>query len=168
MRTSFIVMASLALVTSVGTLAAPEQKSTAGRKADPVIVKVADAYVAATKARDAAKIAELYTEDALEMPPNQKPVQGRASIRQYYEQQFKGDTQFTDLQLQHLESRVSGDVAYDVGHYRQTITPKGGKPIEDTGNFVVVLHQAGGQWRVAYAIYNSHLPPMSSGPAKKP
>lgn len=135
------------------------------QKADPAVVKIRDAYVAASHARDAAKVAELYHEDAVELPPYQQPAKGRAAIRAYYEQQFKGDqVAVSNLQLQSLESRVSGDLAYDVGTYRQTITPKGAKATEDSGNYTVIMRRGGdGQWRVAYAIYNSHRPPAGGG-----
>jgi uncharacterized protein (TIGR02246 family) len=128
---------------------------------EPAIAKIIEAYVAGMKARDAAKIAELYAEDAVEMPPFQQPVKGRKAIRGYYEQQFKGEQmEFADLRLQRVESRMSGDLAFDTGTYAQKVTPKGGQPTDDTGNYLVILRRAAdGQWRVAYAIYNSHVPP---------
>ena len=165
MKKLLSVIAALIVATPLMARATSPQVSPG--KPDPAIVKVADAYRAAMKARDAAKVVELYTEDAVEMPPNHKAIKGRANIRKYYEEQFKGTmAQASDLTLQHLESRVAGDVGYDVGRYTQKITPKGGKPMDDSGNYVVILHQSGGQWRVAYAIYNSDLPPP--GPAKQP
>lgn len=132
----------------------------AGQKADPAIAKIADAYVAAVNARDAAKVSELYTENAVEMPPNQKPLKGRAAIRSHYEQMFKGGlgVEFSNLMLQRLESRTEGDVGYETGQYSQRVAPKGAKPFDDTGNYAVILHRTQGQWRVAYAIYNSHTP----------
>jgi len=152
----------LAGALTVGTAFAQQAGAGGAQKADPAIVKISDAYLAAVKARDAAKVVELYKEDAVEMPPHQKPVRGRANIQAYYQQQFKGEqAQFSDLRLQRTEARTSGDVGYDTGQYSQRITPRGGKPIDDSGNYIVILHQTGGQWRVAHVIYNSHLPPMA-------
>ena len=31
--------------------------------------------------------------------------------------------------------------------------------MKDTGKYVVILKRTGGSWKVAYAIYNSDLPP---------
>jgi uncharacterized protein (TIGR02246 family) len=159
------VVVALVLGFPLMVQAAPPQAGAAGaQKADPAVVKVADAYLAAMKARDAAKIADLYTEDAIELPPYQKPVKGRAAIRNYYEQQFKGEpAEFSDLRLTRIEARTAGDIGYDVGSYSQKVTPKGGKPMEDTGNYTVILRRAeDGQWRVVYAIYNSHVQPTGA------
>ena len=154
-------LAALALAAPLlaqGTAGQPS--GSPGQKADPAIAKIADAYVAAVNARDAAKVAELYTETAVEMPPNQKPLKGRTAIRSHYEQMFKGGlgAEFSNLQLQRLESRTEGEVGYETGQYSQRIALKGAKPFDDTGNYAVILHRVQDQWRVAYAIYNSHTP----------
>jgi uncharacterized protein (TIGR02246 family) len=170
MSTLWPVLTGVAIAVSLmGGVASAQAGAGGAQKADPAVVKVADAYVAAMKARDAAKVAELYMENAVEMPPHQKPVRGRANIQKYYEQQFKDDSaEFSGVTLNRTEARTSGNIGYDTGQYSQRITPKGGKPIEDTGNYIVILHQAEGQWRVAYAIYNSHLPPPGTPAAKQP
>jgi uncharacterized protein (TIGR02246 family) len=170
MKKLFAVLTAVLIAGPLSSHAVSRQPGTGGaQKADPAIVKVADAYVAAMKARDAAKVAELYMENAVEMPPHQKPVRGRASIQKYYEQQFKdASAEFSGVTLNRTEARISGNIGYDTGQYSQRITPKGGKPIDDTGNYIVILHQADGQWRVAYAIYNSHLPPPGTPAAKQP
>lgn len=170
MKKAFTIAASVLIAVLLMIQAASAQAGAGGaQKADPAIVKVADAYVAAVKARDAAKVAELYAENAVEMPPHQKPIRGRDNIRKHYEQQFKDPgAEFSGVTLQRTEARVSGNIGYDTGQYSQRITPKGGKPIDDTGNYIVILHQTDGQWRVAHAIYNSHLPPPGTPAAKQP
>jgi uncharacterized protein (TIGR02246 family) len=156
-----LMVLATALCVSLPVQAAPPQTQAATQKGEPAIAKIVDAYVAGMKARDAAKVAELYHEDAVEMPPFRQPLKGRQAIRGYYEQQFKGEQMgFSDLRLQRIDSRTSGDIAFDTGTYSQKVTPKGGAPMDDTGNYVVILRRAtDGQWRVAYAIYNSHVPP---------
>ena len=125
---------------------------------DPAINAVADQYVKATLAGDAKAIAALYTEDGIEMPPNEPAVKGRAAIQQFYERNFKG-AKIGEFSLTHLESRSSGDTAYDAGMYRQTVTPAGAPAMKDAGKYVVILKRVAGSWKVAYAIYNSDLPP---------
>ncbi len=125
---------------------------------DPAIIAVADQYVKATLAGDAKAIAALYTDDAVEMPPNAPAVKGRAAIQQLYEMNFKA-AKISDFSLTHVESRSSGDTGYDTGTFRQTVTPTGGTAMKDTGKYVVILKRTGGSWKVAYAIYNSDLPP---------
>lgn len=165
MSRPFALVACLVLGMALMVQAASPQTPAATQKADPAVVKIADAYVAAVKARDAAKIAELYAEDAIEMPPYQKPIKGRAAIRNHYEQQFKEMPELSDLQLTRIDARTTGDMGYDVGSYSQKFTPKDGKPTDDTGNYTVILRRAAdGQWRVAYAIYNSHMRPTGTKP----
>ena len=125
---------------------------------DPAIAAVADRYVKATLAGDAKAIAALYTDDAVEMPPNTPAVKGRAAIQQLYEMNFKA-AKISDFSLTHVESRSSGDTGYDIGTFRQTVTPTGGTAMKDTGKYTVILKRTGGSWKVAYAIYNSDLPP---------
>jgi uncharacterized protein (TIGR02246 family) len=124
------------------------------------LVAVADAYVKATLAGDAKAVAALYTEDAVEMPPNQPSIKGRAAIEKYYQQQFAEGAKMATFTLTHLETRAMGDSGYDVGTYQQTVTPPGGTaPANDSGKYTVILKRAGGAWKVAYAIYSSDQPP---------
>ena len=45
--------------------------------------------MAAFNAKDAAKVALLYTDDAVVMPPNHALVKGRANIEAYFKQEFQ-------------------------------------------------------------------------------
>jgi uncharacterized protein (TIGR02246 family) len=136
----------------------PQPPTKTAATIDASIKAIADQYVKATLAGDAKAIAALYTEDAIEMPPNQPPVKGRAALQQFYEKQLSG-VKFTIFSLEHLETRAVGDTGYDVGTYRQTITPPKGQAFDDTGKYAVILKRVGSAWKVAYAIYNSDLPP---------
>jgi len=156
--------ASLVMVVMV--FAAFAYRSSAGQSAASAadIAKVADAYVKASLAGDAKAIAALYTDDAVEMPPNQPMVKGKTGIEQLYVKLFAGPAKVQSFDLTHLESKASGEIGYDVGTYRQTITD-GQHPMNDTGKYTVILKRVGSAWKVAYAIYNSDMPPtpMQSG-----
>ena len=67
-------------------LAGPAMSQTprTGGAGDQAIAGVADAYVKASLAGDVKAMVALYTDDAIEMPPNQPAVRGRAAIEQYY------------------------------------------------------------------------------------
>ena len=57
-----------------------------------------------------------------------------------YDTHIEGDTD---------ELRVSGDMAFDRGHYVQTLTPKaGGATLVHKGHFMEVWERRGGVWRV--------------------
>jgi uncharacterized protein (TIGR02246 family) len=140
---------------------APEVRAT---NIEAAIRAVADLYTKATMAGDAKAIAMLYTEDAVEMPPNQPIVKGRAAIQQYYEKQFAGG-KIARFALSHLETRAVGDTGYDVGTYRQNVTPTGAKAFDDTGKYAVILKRGPAGWKVAYAIYSSDRP-SPAGPSQ--
>ena len=145
------------LVCVVSAYQSPRAQST-GAAAE--IAKVSDAYVKASQAADAKAIAALYTEDAVEMPPNQPMVKGRAAIEQYYTKQFGGTVKVQSFALTRIDSNAAGDIGYEVGTYRQTITD-GQHPMNDTGKYMVVVKRIGGAWKVAYAIYNSDTTPTA-------
>lgn len=152
---------ALAFATAQAKAQPPEVRAT---NIEAAIRAVADQYVKATVAGDAKSIAALYTEDAVEMPPNQSLVKGRAAIQQYYEQQFAGG-KIARFTLSHVETRAVGDSGYDVGTYRQNVTPTGGTAFDDTGKYVVILKRGTAGWKVAYAIYSSDRPPPT-GPSR--
>jgi uncharacterized protein (TIGR02246 family) len=127
-------------------------------KTDPALNKLAAEWAAGFNAKDAAKVASLYADDAVLMPPNLPMVKGRASI----EAHFKGEIQqgVTNLQLKPMESAISGSQAFEAG--TSTATVPGGQT--DVGKYLVVLKRVGNDWKIAYDIYNSDAPPA---PQKK-
>jgi uncharacterized protein (TIGR02246 family) len=142
----------------VGLVLGPAVAKAQTAAADPAVLKVSDDYTKATLAGDVKAIAALYTEDAMELPPNHPPIKGRAAIEAYYTAQFAA-AKLTAFTLTHWESTAHGDAAYDVGAYTQTIKPGEGAAMNDTGKYAVILKKEGGAWKVAYAIYNSDQPP---------
>jgi ketosteroid isomerase-like protein len=150
-----------ALVAAV-LVAAPVRAQSAGSAAD--IVKVADAYVKASLAGDIKAIVALYTDDAIEMAPYQPMIKGKAAIEQHYTKEMSGPAKLKSFTLTHIESKMSGDIGYDVGSYAQSVSD-GKQTMNDTGKYTVILKRVGGAWKVAYAIYNSDSRPaaMPSG-----
>jgi uncharacterized protein (TIGR02246 family) len=127
-------------------------------KTDPALNKLAAEWAAAFNAKDAAKIASFYADDAVVMPPNLPMVKGRANI----EAHFKGEIQqgATNFQLKPVESAISGPQAFEAG--TSTMTLPGG--LTDRGKYLVVLKRVGNDWKIAYDIYNNDAPPA---PVKK-
>ena len=107
---------------------------------------------------NAAAVAAVFREDAVEMPPCQRMVQGRGAIEQFYRGMFGGPVKVTRFTFNHLESSVEGEVAFDIGTYKQDLSTPGGV-VEDTGKYTAILKRTGGEWMVAYLIYNSDFPP---------
>jgi ketosteroid isomerase-like protein len=108
----------------------------------------------------------LYEEDAIELPPNQAAVQGKAAI-QAWDEAF---SPFSNFQEQSLEIEGRGDLAYDRGTYSMTVTPAGATPIEDHGKYLAIWRkQAGGLWKISRVMFNSDLPlPAPEKPVVQP
>lgn len=120
-----------------------------------------DRWLQFVKAKDAAGIAEFYTEDGAVMPANAPISKGRAAIQQTWASMMQ--TPGFDLTFvpEQIIVSSSGDMALDRGTYRLTVAP-GGATQTDTGKYVVVWRKIGGEWKAAADIFNSDLPASGS------
>jgi uncharacterized protein (TIGR02246 family) len=119
-----------------------------------------DRWLQLVKAKDAAGISQLYTEDGAVMAPNTPIGKGRAAVQQTWASMMRTpgfDLTFTPEQI---VVSGSGDMALDRGTYRLTIAPAG-KPQRDTGKYVVVWRKVGGDWKAAADIFNSDVAPAT-------
>ena len=116
-----------------------------------------DHWLQLVKAKDAAGIAALYTEDGAVMPPNGPIGKGRTAIQQTWASMM----QTPGFDLTFVPDQIivssSGDMALDRGTYRLAVTPNG-KAQTDTGKYVVVWRKIGSDWKAAADIFNSDLP----------
>jgi uncharacterized protein (TIGR02246 family) len=117
-------------------------------------LNLAPEWAAAFNAKDAAKIASLYSEDAVLMPPNLPTVNGRANIEAHWKKEIQQGA--TNVQLKPIASALSGSQAFEVGI--STMTLPGGQT--DRGKYLAVLKRVGNEWKIAYDIYNSDGPPQ--------
>ena len=150
---------AICVVFSVGC-----QRPTGLSEADRTAIRQADeADMKMMNAKDWLGDMALYTEDAIQLPPNQAAVQGKAAI-QAWEEAFPP---FSNFQVQSLEIGGQGDLAYDRGTYSMTVTPPGTAPIEDRGKYLTICRkQADGSWKIARVMFNSDLPlPAPEKPA---
>ena len=164
MKSGVVVAACAVIVGTALTVNAQQRAAAGGGEAG--IAKTRTAYQTAANAQDAAALAKLFAPDGIEMPPNAPAVKGRAGIEAYHKT-FASQMMVHNLVIKATETRVLGDVGYDVGTYSQSLMPmKGGKTIDDKGKYVVLLKKdAGGTWLVTHAIYNSDLPLPGAGAA---
>jgi uncharacterized protein (TIGR02246 family) len=160
----------LALFSAV-TTAQAESIAAATRPAgasDSVIVKLADAYRNAVLTGDAPAVLALFRDDATEIPAFQSAVSGRAAIEEFYRKSFASPMKVTAFTFNHTETLAQGDVAYDVGSYKRTmsggsnaVATSAGGSIELHGMYVVILRRTDGEWKIAYLTYNCDYPPPS-------
>jgi uncharacterized protein (TIGR02246 family) len=116
-----------------------------------------DRWLKLLKAKDAAGIAQLYTDDGAVMPPNGSIGKGHEAIQKWWASLMQ--TPGIDLTFapEQIIVAQSGDMALDRGTYKLTVAPNG-KPQRDTGKYVVVWRKVGGTWKAAADIFNSDLP----------
>lgn len=148
--------------TETATMADGSGAGPAGLSAqDEAAVRAVDAaWARAASAGDGNAIAALYATDATILPPMEPLRQGEAA-KKYWVDFTAGFSGPVELATTAVEGR--GDLAYGVGTYRMTLTPKqaGAKPLPtEEGKYVEVLKkQADGSWKIIYDIWNPNAPP---------
>jgi len=148
-----ITIVLIALVIALVTVSAAAQQST---DVKTILAKNAGQFATAASHGNVDGMVALYDEHAVLMPPNAPAMNGRDAIRQFW-------TGFTslgaiDAKLVTDDIVTSGDLAAEMGHFDLTITPKSGAPIKDSGKYLVVWRNVGGEWKIVRDIFNSSLP----------
>jgi uncharacterized protein (TIGR02246 family) len=160
-RTLWLIAVPAALVAAA---CAPKADTAADEAA---IKKINDNVVRWFQNKNADSLASTYAENAVDMNSNQPPSKGREAIRTSYAQLFAAPG--AKLNIQPKATTVSGDLAVSDGSYTLSMTGPGGAPMDDSGNYVVVLKKTNGTWMVTEAIGTSEkpLPAPPAAPAKK-
>lgn len=100
-----------------------------------------------------------YAEDAVFMFPGAPAVQGKAAMTEPFTGTMQS-TSFSDATMHTDNVVVSGDLAVENGTYKWTITPKGAKPMADSGKYLTVWQQqADGGWKIIRDINNTDIAP---------
>jgi uncharacterized protein (TIGR02246 family) len=124
------------------------------------LMELTKQYLEAAKARDAAKVASFYAEDAVVMPPNAPPIKGRKAIQLDHERLFKESPSF-ELTATPLASETSGALGYIQGEF--VVKRQGGGEVR--GKYVEVWKRINGEWKILYDINNANHPPAAPTPA---
>jgi uncharacterized protein (TIGR02246 family) len=126
------------------------------RAADPdsrqAIESAVTRYVSASNRGDAEALTALYAEDAVLLPPDHEPIEGREAIGEFWSQGTDSGLEVTTLRLE-----VEGNLGYLVGRYHLPATE--GEP-EDSGKYVMCLkRQMDGSWKLTADMWNSSAEP---------
>jgi uncharacterized protein (TIGR02246 family) len=109
---------------------------------------------------DPSAVGDLYTEDAILMPPNNEMIRGRHGTEGFWGAAIKMGVR--DAVLKTIELRVVADEVHEVGNYALKIQPEGKKAFEDKGKYIVIWKRdAEGRWKLHRDIWNSSLPPRA-------
>src|SRR5947209_7805856 len=94
-------------------------------------------FESAARAKDAAGMAALYSEDATLLPPGSPLVKGRSNIQNFWRAFL--DAGAADPKLQILSVESSDDLAYEIGSWEAIVpNPGTGKAGPAAGNYLVV------------------------------
>ena len=159
-----IGIATVCLAGLIGIAAYREARSVAAEgPIDPTIISAADKYLKAVLVGDASAASAMFREDATLMPAEAPLIQGRPAIEQYYRQWLNSAAKPASFTFHHLDAPSFGDTGLDIGTFRQGLQLPGGSNVQITGKYSVVVKRTGGQWKMAYLIFNtdrpSQLPP---------
>ena len=107
-------------------------------------------YVEATNSGDAEALAQLYEDDAVLLPPDHQPVEGRGAIGEFWRQGTDEGLEVTTLRLD-----VDGGIGYLIAQYT---LPETDEEPADSGKTVMCLkRQQDGSWKVTADIWNSSV-----------
>lgn len=117
-----------------------------------------DAYIAAVGAANAAALTDLFTDDAIVMPPNAPAVVGKEAIMAMNQSRIEAATQTLTAVME--ETQAVGDWVFTRGAFTLTAIAKStGEETQDTGKWLSISRrQPDGTVKIHRHIYNSDLP----------
>jgi ketosteroid isomerase-like protein len=130
---------------------APEAMATALSADVEAIERQRERFCEAFRIGNEASVAQLYTEDAVLLPPDAKLIRGAAAIQMFWR---ANAGQMQAVLLMPLDLRLIGsDGAWEVGTF--TVASAGSLPEVYEGKYVIVWQKVGvGDWRIATDIWN--------------
>jgi uncharacterized protein (TIGR02246 family) len=99
-------------------------------------------------AKDLKQVVELYADDGVFLTGSGDRLTGKAVIRDLFRKALETNT--SNISVRSVRTEVSGDLAYDSGDYRETITPvAGGSKVELQRNYLIVFRKRNdGKWLI--------------------
>ena len=116
------------------------------------IDKVLKDWVEGLKRGDVASVNALYTEDAVQLPPDRDMIRGRQKIKEFHSAGVQMG--FEDAVMTGRELSVSGDIACEIGNYTEKFHPKGKEPFEVKGKYLIVFKRMADDWKIHREIWN--------------
>lgn len=146
------------LLVSVGAVSILAGGPAFAQSAEEAVKEGLDAWEAAFNAGDGKALADLYTEDAMLLPPGAERIEGRGKIAEFWQGAI--DAGLADPSLEAVEVVESGDLAYEVGTLSITAPGEDGEPMPASGKYIVIWQRGDdGTWRLHRDIWNLNPPP---------
>jgi uncharacterized protein (TIGR02246 family) len=147
-----VVLFALTVLIAAGLQAGPEPRSgdTGG------LTRLQTDWLAAANAKDSTRLAALYAENAMLMPPNAAMAKGRPAIQAVWQGMM--DENARDITLTAIDRSVCGDLGYEAGTYTLNMGAPGGPVASDKGKYLMTVRRGpGGKWLIQNDIFNSDL-----------
>jgi ketosteroid isomerase-like protein len=109
------------------------------------------------------KIASMFTDDAVLLPPNDSALFGRDEILSWWKEYFEFFKIASSVETER-EVSIAGDQAFDRTAFTVTIVPKehGARIHDDIRSLTVWRLNPDGEWKISHQIWNS-TKPVGSG-----
>lgn len=151
---------SLAFAALISLAGCASQQGSDQAGATAAVNEIWKEYSSSLNAGDLDRWLALWTDDGVQMPPDEPAAVGKERIRarnQRFVDQFKFDIGITNAEVE-----TAGDWAFARGTYKASLTPKqGGKPIPIDGKYMTILAKQGdGSWKIHRDIFNSNVAPV--------
>jgi uncharacterized protein (TIGR02246 family) len=115
----------------------PPTEQVTGKKDLVALRALPEQWDVAYHAKDLEALMQLYTQDAVRLPPEVAMQDGSEAIRDHFQWAFTEHTSEGEIVV--LDARVSGDLGYIRGTYNGTsISKTDGEPLKYDERFVVV------------------------------
>ena len=112
--------------------------------------KLADQWTEAFNKGDLAQVGQMYTEDAVLLPPEAEMARGRDAILAYWKKEAE---RFGDIKVTITDVKPLGaDAAHVV--FTSTLKTKGAQAQDVPGKGATLAQKAGGDWRIATHVWN--------------
>ena len=106
-------------------------------------------------AKNAARVAGIYADDARILMPGRPVISGKSEILAFYKAALDGLVEAITLDTTHID--VSGDLAYAFGTNTILLKAAGEGPREEKGKYVAVYRrQPAGDWKIVVDSYSSN------------
>ena len=118
------------------------------------IAAVNRSFEEATRKSDIDRMALLYTQDAMALPPDGPVVKGRENIKHMWASTIS-QMGLREMRLDTIDLEIAGDAASEVGEATLSFEAEPGKRQTAVVKFVVVWKKVDGQWRLHRDISNA-------------
>ncbi len=142
-------LVTIAVLVAAATLAHADDDAAA-------IATAARAFSAAYCAGDTTTLANIYTEDAVIIPPGRE-LHGRVDIARYFAPNPRRENVSHRTETASLE--ILGDMAIDRGTWHNTWRWDGGEPQTASGVYLIVWRRGDdGAWRMSHDMWHRPAP----------